>query len=58
MCGRIDSNEFVYFMVREVTMAKELALAIIGVITILLIALLVYAPFVYIAAKIVKFVFF
>lgn len=39
-------------------MAKELALAIIGVITILLIALLVYAPFVYIAAKIVKFVFF
>nr|DAR41228.1 MAG TPA: hypothetical protein [Caudoviricetes sp.] len=39
-------------------MAKELAVLIIGLITILLIALLVFAPFVFVAAQIVKFVFF
>ena len=44
-------------MVREVIMAKELAVSIIGLITILLIALLVFAPFVFVAAQIVKWVF-
>lgn len=39
-------------------MAKELAVSIIGLMTILLIALLVFAPFVFVAAQIVKFVFF
>lgn len=39
-------------------MAKELAVLIIGLITILLIALLVFAPFVFVAAQIIKFVFF
>ena len=38
-------------------MAKELAEIIIGLIVILLIALLVFAHFVFVAAQIVKWVF-
>jgi len=38
-------------------MAKELAEIIIGLIVILLIALLVFVPFVFVAAQIVKWVF-
>ena len=39
-------------------MVEEVAGLIIGVIVILLIALLVFAPFVFVAAQIVKWVFF
>lgn len=39
-------------------MIKELAELIIGLIVILLIELLVFAPFVFVAAQIIKWVFF
>lgn len=57
-CGWVDSNEFIYFMVREVTMAKELAKLIEGLLTTFLVWLAVVVFIVYVLAQVVKSVFF
>lgn len=45
-------------MVREVTMVKELAKLIGGLLTTLLFGAAVLAGFVYVVAQVIKFVFF